>query len=45
MLSADVYDRDVKDIFAVELEIASAIVESATRMAGQSAASQAARNN
>ena len=32
---ADVYDRDVKDIFAVEDEIASAIVASVTPMAGQ----------
>jgi TolB-like protein len=32
---ADVYDRDVKDIFAVEDEIADAIVASVTSMAGQ----------
>jgi serine/threonine protein kinase len=32
---ADVYDRDVKDIFSVEDEIASAIVASVTPMAGQ----------
>jgi serine/threonine protein kinase len=32
---ADVYDRDVKDIFAVEDEIADAIVESVRPMAGQ----------
>jgi TolB-like protein len=31
---ADVYDRDVKDIFAVEDEIADAIVASVTPMAG-----------
>jgi serine/threonine-protein kinase len=33
---ADVYDRDVKDIFAVEDEIADAIVASVTLMADQS---------
>jgi serine/threonine-protein kinase len=33
---ADVYDRDVKDIFAVEDEIADAIVASVTHMADQS---------
>jgi len=32
---ADVFDRDVKDIFAVEDEIADAIVASVTPMAGQ----------
>ena len=32
---ADVFDRDVKDIFAVEDEIADAIVASVTTMAGQ----------
>jgi eukaryotic-like serine/threonine-protein kinase len=32
---ADVYDRDVKDIFSVEDEIADAIVASVTPMAGQ----------
>ena len=32
---ADVYDRDVKDIFSVEDEIAEAIVASVTPMAGQ----------
>ncbi|HST06936.1 MAG TPA: hypothetical protein VLJ83_02135, partial [Gemmatimonadaceae bacterium] len=32
---ADVYDRDVKDIFSVEDEIASAIAASVTPMAGQ----------
>lgn len=32
---ADVYDRDVKDIFAVEDEIADAIVASVRPMAGQ----------
>ncbi len=32
---ADVYDRDVEDIFAVEDEIADAIVASVTPMAGQ----------
>ena len=32
---ADVYDRDVKDIFAVEDEIAGAIAASVTPMAGQ----------
>ncbi|HEY3133844.1 MAG TPA: serine/threonine-protein kinase [Gemmatimonadaceae bacterium] len=32
---ADVYDRDVKDIFAVEDEIADAIVASVTPMTGQ----------
>lgn len=32
---ADVYDRDVKDIFAVEDEIAEAIVVAVTPMAGQ----------
>jgi TolB-like protein/tRNA A-37 threonylcarbamoyl transferase component Bud32 len=32
---ADVYDRDIKDIFAVEDEIADAIVASVTPMAGQ----------
>ncbi|MDQ6871851.1 MAG: serine/threonine-protein kinase [Gemmatimonadota bacterium] len=32
---ADVYDRDVKDIFSVEDEIAGAIVGSVTSMAGQ----------
>jgi TolB-like protein len=32
---ADVYDRDVKDIFAVEDEIAEAIVESVRPMAEQ----------
>jgi serine/threonine-protein kinase len=32
---ADVYDRDVKDIFTVEDEIAGAIVASVTPMAGQ----------
>jgi TolB-like protein len=32
---ADVYDRDVKDIFAVEDEIADAIVAAVTPMAGQ----------
>ena len=32
---ADVYDRDVEDIFAVEDEIANAIVASVTPMAGQ----------
>jgi TolB-like protein len=32
---ADVYDRDVKDIFSVEDEIADAIVGSVTPMAGQ----------
>jgi serine/threonine-protein kinase len=32
---ADVFDRDVKDIFAVEDEIADAIVTSVTPMAGQ----------
>jgi serine/threonine protein kinase len=32
---ADVFDRDVKDIFAVEDEIAEAIVASVTPMAGQ----------
>jgi len=32
---ADVFDRDVKDIFAVEDEIASAIAASVTPMAGQ----------
>ena len=32
---ADVYDRDVKDIFAVEDEIADAIVASVSPMAGQ----------
>jgi serine/threonine-protein kinase len=32
---ADVYDRDVKDVFSVEDEIASAIVASVTPMAGQ----------
>ena len=32
---ADVYDRDVRDIFAVEDEIADAIVASVTPMAGQ----------
>jgi TolB-like protein/tRNA A-37 threonylcarbamoyl transferase component Bud32 len=32
---ADVYDRDLKDIFAVEDEIADAIVASVTPMAGQ----------
>jgi serine/threonine-protein kinase len=31
---ADVYDRDVKDIFSVEDEIASAIAASVTPMAG-----------
>jgi TolB-like protein len=44
-LPADVYDRDVKDIFAVEDEIAGAIVRSVTPKAGRSAASQDARNN
>jgi TolB-like protein len=34
---ADVYDRDVKDIFAVEDEIADAIVASVTSRAGESA--------
>ena len=32
---ADVFDRDVKDVFAVEDEIADAIVASVTPMAGQ----------
>jgi len=32
---ADVYDRDVKDIFSVEDEIASAIAASVTPMAEQ----------
>ena len=32
---ADVYDRDVKDIFAVEDDIAEAIVESVRTMTGQ----------
>jgi TolB-like protein len=32
---ADVYDRDVKDIFAVEDEIADAIVASVRPMTGQ----------
>jgi TolB-like protein len=32
---SDVYDRDVKDIFSVEDEIASAIAASVTPMAGQ----------
>jgi TolB-like protein len=32
---ADVYDRDVKDIFSVEDEIAEAIVVAVTPMAGQ----------
>ena len=32
---ADVYDRDIKDIFAVEDEIADAIVAAVTPMAGQ----------
>ncbi len=32
---ADVYDRDVKDIFSVEDEIAGAIAASVTPMAGQ----------
>jgi eukaryotic-like serine/threonine-protein kinase len=32
---ADVYDRDVKDVFAVEDEIASAIVASVSSMAGR----------
>jgi len=35
LLWADVFDRDVKDIFAVEDEIAEAIVASVTPMAGQ----------
>jgi len=38
---ADVYDRDVKDIFAVEDEIADAIVASVRPMAGQKKASPA----
>jgi serine/threonine-protein kinase len=42
---ADVFDRDVKDIFAVEDEIADAIVGSVSPMAGQATASPAARNN
>jgi adenylate cyclase len=32
---ADVFDRDVKDIFAVEDDIASAIVTSVTPMTGR----------
>ena len=42
---ADVYDRDVKDVFSVEDEIASAIVAAVTPMAGQPIALPAARNN
>jgi serine/threonine-protein kinase len=38
---ADVYDRDVEDIFAVEDEIAEAIVASVTPMAGQRKANTA----
>jgi serine/threonine-protein kinase len=38
---ADVYDRDVEDIFAVEDEIADAIVASVTPMAGQRKANAA----
>jgi serine/threonine protein kinase/TolB-like protein len=38
---ADVYDRDVKDIFAVEDEIADAIVASVRPMAGQRKANSA----
>jgi eukaryotic-like serine/threonine-protein kinase len=42
---ADVYDRDVKDVFSVEDEIASAIVASVSPMAGQAAPSTGARSN
>lgn len=38
--TAGVYDRDVKDIFAVEDESAGAIVGSVPPLAGQSAAFQ-----
>jgi TolB-like protein len=42
---ADVYDRDVKDVFSVEDEIASAIVASVSSMAGQPVTSPDARSN